>query len=225
MDKKIIALVPIKKHSERIANKNFRDFVGRSLYHHIIDSLAQSKYVKEIYINTDSDIIAEQAPTLSAKVKIIDRPKELRGDFISMNDIIAYDLSQIEEEFFLQTHATNPLLTTNTLNKAVATFFSKNDEFDSLFSVTKMQTRFYDKNGQAVNHNPSELIRTQDLLSLYEENSNMYIFTKDSFKNNSNRRIGKRPFMFVMDRLEAIDIDELDSFLLAEAVKKAGIIK
>ena len=114
-------------------------------------------------------------------VTIIDRPEELCGDFVSMNRIIEYDLSQLPGEHFLQTHSTNPLLTVETLNNAIETYFNNLKTNDSLFSVTQWQTRFYWQNGDPVNHNPEELIRTQDLPPVFEENSNFYIFSKSSF--------------------------------------------
>jgi len=101
-----------------------------------------------------------------------------------MNVIIDYDLNQLEGEYLLQTHSTNPLLRAETIDKAIEKYFEGLEEFDSLFGVTKVQTRFYDKDANPINHNPEELLRTQDLEPLYEENSNFYIFSKESFENN-----------------------------------------
>ncbi len=217
---KIIALLPMKKHSERVPNKNMKDFCGGPLYRRVIDSLSKSKYIEEIYINTDSKQISDDALCIYDKVRIIERPEELKGDFVAMNDIIAYDLSKIEGEHFLQTHSTNPLLTTVTIDSAIEAYFNGLKTYNSLFSVTRLQTRLYWQNGKPVNHNPKELLRTQDLPALFEENSNMYIFSKDSFKNSGNRRIGLKPQMFETNKLESIDIDEPEDFILAETLYK-----
>lgn len=218
---KIKALLPMKGNSERVKNKNMRDFNGRPLYHAIIRTLLASKYIGYVVINTDSEIIAEDAKkTFGDKVTIINRPEEIQGDFISMNDIINYDLSKLNGEHFLQTHSTNPLLKTETIDKAIEMYFENLDVYDSVFGVTKIQTRFYDKNAKPVNHNPEELLRTQDLEPLYEENSNFYIFSKDSFKKAGNRRIGLRPKIFEVNKLEAVDIDEPEDFTLAEILYK-----
>ena len=215
--KKIKALLPMKGTSERVTNKNMRDFDGRPLYHAIMDTLLKSKYIEKVVINTDSEIIAEDAKkNFGESVIIIDRPKEIQGGDVSMNKIIEYDLSQVEGEDFLQTHSTNPLLRVETLDKAIETYFANLDKYDSLFSVTRVQTRFYDKNANPINHNPEELLRTQDLEPLYEENSNFYIFSKDSFKNAVNRRIGLKSHIFEVNKLEAVDIDEPEDFILAE---------
>jgi CMP-N-acetylneuraminic acid synthetase len=212
----ITALLPMKAHSERVSNKNIRQFAGKPLYHCIAQILQASDFIKTIIINTDSEIIAEQAPKHFSKVKIIHRPPKIQGDLVEMNDVIAYDLSVSEGEHFLQTHSTNPLLTIKTLNNAIESYFNRDTKFDSLFSVTRLQTRLYYENVQPINHNPQELLRTQDLPPVYEENSNIYIFSKESFKKAGNKRIGLRPMMFEMEKLEAIDIDKNVDFQLAE---------
>lgn len=216
--KKIIALLPMKGNSERVPNKNVRNFNGKPLFHHILNALLDSTNISEVIINTDSELIAQSALKISHKVKIHERPKEICGDFVSMNEIIKYDLENSDGEIYLQTHSTNPLLKTSTIDKAFEFYFSKN--FDSVFSVTCHQTRLYWQDGKPINHNPAELIRTQDLPPVYEENSNFYIFTKESFKHANSKRIGLSPGMFEMDKIEAIDIDIEQDFLIAEAIHK-----
>lgn len=213
----------MKGHSERIPNKNLKNFNGKSLYHTILETLLSSKYIEMVAINTDSVQIKEDVNrSFRDQIILIDRPKEIQGDFVSMNDIIKYDLSVLKDyDFFIQTHSTNPLLTLDTLNKAIDKFFIQHKQsFDSLFSVTKRQTRFYWSDGDPVNHNPEELLRTQDLPIIYEENSNFYLFSRDSFLNNNNNRIGRKPFLFEIDKTEAVDIDDPEDFIIAEQLYK-----
>ncbi|ENP7043807.1 acylneuraminate cytidylyltransferase family protein [Campylobacter coli] len=217
----ISVLLPMKGHSERVKNKNMKDFNGFPLYHAIVRTLLKSSYVNKIFINTDSDIIASDVKkSFGDGIVIIKRPLEIQGDFVSMNDIIAYDLTQCDGEYFLQTHSTNPLLKTSTIDLAIKKFFDNLDLYDSLFSVTKVQTRFYDKNAKAINHNPQKLLRTQDLEPMYEENSNFYIFSKKSFELAGKKRIGLKPQIFSMNKLEAVDIDNPEDFILAELLYK-----
>ena len=214
-NRKVTALIPIKEHSERVKNKNFREFNGKPLYHHILESLERTYAIDEVIINTDSYVVINEAPKLFPKVRIHERPKELCGDFVSVNKIIEHDLSESESDIYVQTHATNPLLKAESLGKALKKFIEAEEKYDSLFSVNRFQSRFYSAEGKAINHNPEELLRTQDLSPLFEENSNFYIFTKDSF-NKHERRIGETPLLFEMSRIEAIDIDDEFSFKLAE---------
>jgi CMP-N-acetylneuraminic acid synthetase len=214
-NRKVTALIPIKEHSERVKNKNFKNFTGKPLYHHILETLEHTYAIDEVIINTDSLIVKNEAPELFSKVKIHIRPEELTGDYISVNKIIGFDLEESDSDIYIQTHATNPLLKSETIAHALKKFVEVEDEYDSVFSVNKWQTRLYEKNGKAVNHNPDELIRTQDLPPLFEENSNFYIFTKESY-NKGGRRIGEKPYLFEMSRIEATDIDDEFSFHMAE---------
>jgi len=213
----LTALLPMKGNSERVKNKNMRDFCGKPLYHAVMKSLSASKYVDKVVINTDSAVIAEDAKeNFGGRVVIVKRPVDIQGDFVSMNIIIGHDLSVTKGEHYIQTHSTNPLLKPETIDKATERYFSSLDEYDSIFSVTKVQTRFYDENASPVNHNPQKLIRTQDLEPLFEENSNFYIFSKDSFRNAGDNRIGIKPQIFEMNKLEAVDIDEPEDFIMAQ---------
>jgi CMP-N-acetylneuraminic acid synthetase len=213
---KISALLPMKGHSERVPNKNMRMFNCRPLYHCVAEVLEASRHITDFIINTDSQVIAEDAVKNFSKVRIVERPLELIGDFVPMNDIIKHDLSVTEGDHFLQTHSTNPLLTTSTLDKAIDDYFNFLGTHDSIFSVTRLQTRLYWQSGEPVNHNPLELLRTQDLPPVFEENSNLYLFSKSSFAKAGNKRIGLKPKMFEMNKLEAVDIDEEEDFRLAE---------
>lgn len=217
---KITLLVPMKGNSERVPNKNLRLFDGKPLYHAIISELLKSKYINQIVINTDSEKIKEDANTNFPSVIIVDRPKEIQGDFVPMNDIIEYDMKQIDSDIYIQTHSTNPLLKYETLDSAIKAFIDSNGKFDSVFSVTRLQTRLYWEDGKPVNHNPTELLRTQDLPPVFEENSNFFIFTKESFENVGKKRIGLKPLMFPMNKIEAQDIDEPEDFILAETLYK-----
>jgi len=222
MNGEIIALLPMKGHSERVPNKNIKLFHGRPLFHAITASLLKSRYIEKVVINTDDKFIKSNAKeNFGEKVIIIDRPEQIRGDFVSMNDVINYDLSKLSDyDFFFQTHSTNPLLTTKTIDNACEKYFEVRDEFDSLFAVNRFQTRFYWKDGRPINHDPNKLIRTQDLPIIYEENSNFYIFSRQSFMNNGKKRIGKKPFLFETNKVESIDIDDQDDFIIAKQLYK-----
>lgn len=218
---KILALLPMKNTSERVPNKNMKSFNGVPLYHSIVNTLQASLYIDKVIINTDSTVIANDAQKyFGGFVEIINRPESIQGGDVSMNIIIDYDLKQLEGQHFIQTHSTNPLLKTETIDRAIESYFEKLDTYDSLFSVTKVQTRLYDKNVHPLNHNPEELLRTQDLEPLYEENSNFYIFSKKAFVNAGQKRIGVKSQIFEVNKLEAVDIDEPEDFILAELLHK-----
>jgi CMP-N-acetylneuraminic acid synthetase len=138
-----------------------------------------------------------------------------------MTEVLRYDDSQIGADVYVQTHSTNPFLKPATIERALAEWQTPGHHYDSLFSVQKLQGRLWDSTVRPVNHNPWLLLRTQDLPPLYLENSNLYIFTAELLRT-TRRRIGDRPRLFEMEPLEAIDIDDEQTFQLAEALWRAG---
>jgi N-acylneuraminate cytidylyltransferase len=216
----IKAIIFMKGYSERVPGKNVRPLCGRPLFHWIMDSLGRSKYIREVIINTDSVEIAEDAQrTFGATIHM--RPDWLCGDMVGATPLIEYDLANTGGDFFLQTHSTNPMLTERTIDNAITAFFGQS-EHDSLFSVTPVTTRMYWPDGRGINHDPDRLIRTQDLEPIYEENSCIYIFSRQGFTDRGNR-LGWNPMMFEMDRYEAVDIDYEYDFAVAEALMSRAL--
>lgn len=215
----VVALVPMRHVSERVSGKNYRDFNGRPLYQHIVSTLLQVERVRAIVIDTDSALIAEQCRALFPSVQIVSRPKHLLGGHVPMTDVLRHDASVTPAPWYLQTHTTNPLLQAKSINSALGCLQGQLRNHDSLFAVNRLQTRLYDSAGSPMNHDPSELLRTQDLAPVYEENSNLYIFTAAQIA--AGKRIGKRPLLFEMSRRESIDIDDEEDFVLAELAARS----
>ena len=202
------AILPLRKNSKRLKNKNIKKINGKPLYYFILQTLLKTKFIKKIIITTDYKI-----KFTHKKLLIIKRPKKLAGN-CSMNLVIKDILNRFEENQYIQLHATSPLIKKNTIERAIQ--FYKNNKYDSLFSVTKVQKRFWNKNNKPHNHKINNSPTTQELEILFEENSGFYIFNKKTFFKNNNR-IGLNPKLFEINKQEAVDIDDSDDF---EIVKK-----
>ena len=212
---KVVALIPMRHHSQRVPGKNYRPLAGKPLYQHIVESLLACPEISQVAVDTDSPPIIEGLQANFPQVLVLERPEQLRADQISMNEILAYDTSQVEADLYLQTHSTNPLLRSATISRAVQALLSDYPAYDSLFSVTRIQVRLWDQLGRAINHNPAILIQTQDLPPVYEENSCIYIFNRQNLVRRRNR-LGDRPMMFPIEAAEAWDIDEELDFAIAD---------
>jgi CMP-N-acetylneuraminic acid synthetase len=211
----IAALVPMRHHSQRVPGKNYRPLAGKPLFHHILETLLSVPEIGEIVVDTDSAPVIQGLRDHFSKIRIIERPEYLRADDVPMNEILLHDTAQVTADFYLQTHSTNPLLHPQTISRAIQVFESTFPGIDSLFSVTRLQTRLYDKDGRPINHDPAELLQTQDLPPVYEENSCFYIFSRANLLER-HHRIGAHPLMFEIDPAEAWDIDEELDFAISE---------
>lgn len=222
---RLVALLPIKAHSERVPQKNFKKFAGKPLFHWVLSTLLSIDEIECIVINTDArKLLLDNGISATERILIRDRPDHLCGDLVSMNSVLADDVTHVEADTYLMTHTTNPLLTRKTILNAIATYRDAvtNGTADSLFSVNRFQTRFYRADASPVNHDPDNLCRTQDLEPWFEENSNLYLFSKASFQKTS-ARIGAKPLLFETPQRESIDIDDTDSWNLAESLATSTI--
>ncbi len=218
-DISITALMPMKADSERLPNKNIKIFHGKPLYQAVLDTLIKSRYIKEIIIDTDIESILG-LKDINKKVTIVERPEALRDEFVPFFDIIEHDMNQTDANLFLHTHSTNPILRTKTIDNAILTFVKYKD-YDSLLSVNRLNKRVYSSEKIPINHDPHDkLLRTQDLKPVYVDSSCIYIFSRESFRNAGNHRIGHTPYFFEVDEIESIDIDYEKDFTLAEKIYK-----
>jgi CMP-N-acetylneuraminic acid synthetase len=214
-DMKLAALVPMRHHSQRVPGKNYRPLAGKPLFHHILETLLAVPEIEKVVVDTDSEPVMDGLRRFFPDVRLIERPEHLRADDIPMNDILLHDTAQVAADLYLQTHSTNPLLKPATVSGAIQSLLAGYPKHDSLFSVTRLQTRLYFQDGRAINHDPAVLIQTQDLPPVYEENSCLYLFTRDNLMKK-HHRIGDKPIMFEIDADEAWDIDEELDFEITE---------
>lgn len=218
---RIAALVPMRHHSQRVPGKNYRTLAGKPLFHHILNTLLAVPEINEIAVDTDSGIVINGLREHFPQVTILIRPESLRGDDVPMNEVLIHDTSQVQAAFYLQTHTTNPLITSGTISRAIKTFLEKFPQTDSLFSATELHTRLYDQDGRAINHNPAQLLQTQDLPPVYEENSCLYLFTRPNLLERRHR-IGAHPMLFPISAAEAWDIDDELDFAICEFLMTRG---
>lgn len=204
----MFAILPLRKNSKRLKNKNIKKINGKLLYLFILEKLIKSKLIKKIILTTDYKIKYSHK-----KLIVIKRPKKLVGN-CNMNLVIKDVLNKFDHNEFIQVHATSPLLKKTTIEKGIQ-FYKKNN-FDSLFSVTKIQKRFWNDKNKPYNHILTNSPTTQSLKILFEENSGFYIFNRKTFLKKNNR-IGSNPKLFEISKQESIDIDDSEDF---EIVKK-----
>ncbi len=216
----------MKANSTRVKGKNFRDLCGKPLFRWTLDTLLAVDDIDQVVINTDArQILAENNLLETDRILIRDRNPDIRGDHVSMNLIIQDDIRNVGSDVYLMTHTTNPLISSETIRNALSMFLDAQESgsCDSLFSVNRFQSRFYSASGTAINHDPANLIPTQDLDPWFEENSCLYIFSQQSF-DSTKARIGLRPLLFETRPLESVDIDTPQDWQLAEALASSNLL-
>jgi CMP-N-acetylneuraminic acid synthetase len=211
----------MRHQSQRVPEKNYRLLGSKPLFHYIIEALLACAEIDQIVVDTDSPPVMEGLRQHFPQVIVIERPEHLRADATSMNECCC--TTPPRSKAISTCRPTPPiLLRPRHCGGAVRTFLDGYPAYDSLLSVTRWQTRLWDQLGRAINHNPSILLQTQDLPPVYEENSCIYIFTRQTLVARRNR-LGERPYLFEIDAAEAWDIDEELDFEIVDFLMKKGI--
>lgn len=209
---KIVAVVPMKLNNSRLPQKNTKPFTnGKPLCTYILDTLLQVKGIDKIYVYCSNPEIQKYLPD---EVEYLKRSAELDLDTTKMNEVLQSFAQDVDADVYLMTHTTAPFIKKESIQKGLQAVVS--GKYDSAFSAKKVQD-FLWKDNKPFNYELDNIPRTQDLEILYEETSGFYIYRKDII-NKKYRRIGDDPCIVEVGEIEAIDIDEMEDFVIADAV-------
>ena len=215
---KRVAFVPIRLNSQRVEGKNLRELGGRPLMTYLLKTLTQVENIDEVYLYCSNPDIQQYLPE---GVRFLQRDERLDSNTTLGEEIYDAFTSEVDADIYILAHATSPFIRTATIADAVARVES--GEYDSAFSAERVQT-FAWWDGKPLNYSLDRVPRTQDLEPVYVETSAFFVFGREVWCGK-RRRIGERPYMAVTDRIESMDIDNPDDFLLAEAIVAAGLNK
>jgi len=215
----VTAIIGVKEKSQRVPNKNLRKLDNKPLYSWLLDTLVSIDEITEILISIEGCSLLKKIESdyrNSNRIRVFEREEDLIGHETPMTDIINSLVKFSKTDTILNTHVTNPFLSKSSIRSAIDLF---NKEQKPVFSVNSHQSRFYDKVLNPINHNVNELKQTQDLDIMYEENSCLYIFGKKEFISNKVR-IFSNSIIYPLNKIEAIDIDTLEDWEMAEIIAK-----
>ncbi len=215
---KKVAFVPIRLNSQRVEGKNLRLLGGRPLMAYLLQTLTQVENIDEVYLYCSNPDVQQYLPE---GVKFLQRDQSLDSNTTLGEEIYDAFTSAVDADIYILAHATSPFIRSATIADAVARVES--GEYDSAFSAERVQT-FAWWDGKPLNYSLDRVPRTQDLEPVYVETSAFFVFEREVWCGK-RRRIGERPYMAVTDRIESMDIDNPDDFLLAEAIVAAGLNK
>ncbi|MFK9089938.1 cytidylyltransferase domain-containing protein [Bacillus salipaludis] len=208
MRNKVVAFVPIKLNSQRLANKNILPLGDHSLSWYVFNNLLGIKKIDEVYVFCSDEQIMNYVPK---GVKFLKRDRHLDGDLVKGNEIYRSFINKVDSDFYMLAHTTSPFMTHSSVENALNNVLGEN--YDSALSVQKKQTFIWYK-GQTLNYESNNIPRTQDIEPIYIETSGFYIFKKEHFLTHE-RRVGFNPYFQELDDIEAIDIDTKEDYEFA----------
>jgi CMP-N-acetylneuraminic acid synthetase len=208
--------IPIKANSERVKGKNLRVLNGKPLYMYISEHVREADVFDDVYIDTNNQEIAEYANSMGFKV--IERLPELAQNTANGNDLLVYHYElKPNYDYYFQLFATAPYMQARTIRTCWEKLINSN-EYDSCFSATENHS-FYWLAGNPVNYRPGILPRSQDMLPVIEETTGLYGIARESLEKY-RCRIGRKPYIYVVSKFEAVDINTEEDWKVAEYVGK-----
>ncbi len=198
---KTVCIIPIKKKSKRIRSKNFILINRKPLYSYLLDKLTKCNF-DEIYVDSDSSEIESYCKKKG--YKFINRKSYLKKDNANGNDLILYHQKLIKSDLFFQLFVTAPLLSIKSINETIK-LLKKTKKYDSILTCYEQYSWTWFSN-KPVNYKPNILPRSQDAKPIIIESTGLYGIKNDALKKYKCR-IGKRPFFYKIDEIEAHDID------------------
>ncbi len=215
--------VPIKTINKRLPGKTFHLLDGKPLYSYLFSTLREvlnlSDVNKVVIYSSDEKVLQLAKEWRFSQLR---QPEEYTADSFTGDFLIEQIMPNINDfEIIGWLHITSPFLSSASIEKAVS-LMQENPSLDSVFGVAPRYNRFWYE-GKPVNHDIHKLVRTQDLTPVYEE-ADFYFFRRDSFLKHKKRVCGNFQPLEV-SRIEAVDIDNLEDLLYAEALIKSGLVK
>lgn len=212
MTPNFVAVVPVRKGSQRVKNKNFKPFAGKNLLLHKIETLKQITQIDEIIINTDSDQAIEIAK--KCNVKFQKREEYFASSECTNSEFWRHIAENTNAKYIMFTNCTSPMIKKETFIKIIEKFRKIKNEYDSINTATELKEYLY-KDNKPINFDPSNALNSQDLPDILKLNFAVSIISKDlMFEQKSI--LGKKPFLFKVDEFEGIDINTHMEFMFAE---------
>lgn len=208
---KTVAFVPIRLNSKRVVGKNLKMLGDKPLMCYVLETLTKVKGVDEVYCYCSNEDVIKFLPE---GVKFLKRPDFLDRDETLGKEIYEEFTKTVDADVYILAHTTSPFMKIDTFEKALSKVV--NEDYDSAFSAEKIQT-FVWYNGKPLNYDLKEIPRTQTIEPVFVETSAFFMFKRDVWKVHK-QRIGFKPYMALVDKIEGVDIDWPEDFNFAEKI-------
>lgn len=208
---RIVCCVPMKLNNERLPNKNTMLLAnGQPLCSFVLQTLRKVLNIDEVFVYCSNDSIKEYIPN---DISFLKRSPSLDANKTSMIDVLKSFSHDVYADIYVLVHATAPFLKESSIESAICKV--KSGEYDSAFSVEKLYDFIWIDG--VPNYDVKNIPRTQDLSPYYKETSGFYVFNR-AIITELGQRVGNKPYLQVVSRTEAVDIDDQEDAEFANMI-------
>ena len=212
--KKIVAVIPVRKGSQRVPNKNFKLFYdNKSLLERKIEVLQKVESLGEIVIHSDSKFAKDIASRY--KVKFQKREDYYASSECPGSDFFENLASTIDADIIVHAPCTSPLVSAKTYTSMINQF-SLSADHDSVNTVAEVK-EFMWLDNKPLNYNPLNAPNSQDLPDVYKLTFGCNVLSKETMIKNKHV-VGENPSFYIVDEIEAVDIDTPLDFKVAQTI-------
>ena len=206
---KVVSCIPIKLNNQRLPGKNTLLLGDKAMCEYIFDTIDKVKGIDEKYVYYNNEKIRKY---IKGNLTLLKRDTYLDGFQVKGLEIIDYFLRDVKADIYVLTHVTQPFTKTSSIEEALQKVLS--GKYDSAFSATVIQDYCWYR-GKPFNYDMQDIVTTQNLEPIYMETGAFYIFTREVFEEY-HQKIGKNPYMKVVDRIESVDVDTAEDYEFAK---------
>ena len=215
---KITAVIPVRKGSQRVKDKNLRPFAGTTLLDNKIQMLLKVPEIDEIVVNTNSEAAIElvELDYQGTKVRAQRREEFYASSQCSGSEFFKHLGEVTDTDLFIYTPCTSPFVKPETVSLCIKTYLKnlKENDYDCVSTVSSVK-EFLWLDGEAMNYDPQNAPNSQNLPDVVALNFGTTIISRENLIKYHNI-IGKKPDFVITSDIEAIDIDTPLDFYIAE---------
>lgn len=213
---KITGIIPVKENSDRVENKNIRNFAGTNLLKLKLNQLKKTKKFHKFIVSSESKKILHYAKKLGYEIH--ERDPYYSTSKVPMSEVYSYIASEVKADYVAWINVTNPLVESKIYDKAVETFKKIHKKYDCLLSAKQNKENFFFKK-KPINFKPYPWPRSQDLEPVISLPFVINILSRKNLEKWGSC-VGKKPYFYFIDAVTSTDIDEQHNFDFCEMIYK-----
>lgn len=208
---KVVAFIPIRLNSKRVVGKNLKMLGEKPLMMYILETIKDIDEIDEVYVYCSSEEIIKYLPP---KIKFLHRDPSLDRDETLGSEIYDAFVQAVDADVYMLAHTTSPFIKAQTIKNALSQILYNG--YDSSFSAEEIKTFTWFKE-KPLNYELNYIPRTQDLEPIFIETSAFFMFKKEVWVD-LHQRVGNRPYIATVDKIEGVDIDTVQDFDFAQTI-------
>ena len=216
----IAIMIAVRSGSKRVPRKNIKPFSNSSLLEIKVKQALRLKNISEVIVTSDDDHMLSIAESLGATA--MKRDPFYASDSVPMGDVYVHLASTVENKDILWIPVTSPLIKDETIQGCIDKYIEL-EEYDSVVTTTPINEYLW-LGDKAINYDPMNHPRSQDLPEVYALNFAANILPRELMIKNRNI-LGDKFYPYFLDEVESVDVDNEFDFMLAEMLYEKMRVK